>query len=265
MWKSDLERAYRQLRVDPLDYPLLAISHKGATCIDICPSFGCRTSSSAQQRVSNAVTYLMEQMGHTTLAYVDDFCGVAATDTQARESFNAFHSLTSDLGLALAADKTFPPDTQMEWLGYLFDSNLMQITIPDQKMNEVLAELAKWGSADWATKTQLQSLAGKLNFISNCVRPARRFMNRILTALREANLTTRVPLSVDFKKDVAWFKLFATKFNRKLLIEPNLPCIVFEWTPVLRIDNSGRSVIYTFDDNSEIMLVTIIYDILNKR
>ena len=36
-------------------------------------------------------------------------------------------------------------------------------------------------------------------------------------------------------------------------------------TTVLRIDNSGRSVIHTFDDNSETMLVTIIYDILNKR
>ena len=33
----------------------------------------------------------------------------------------------------------------------------------------------------------------------------------------------------------------------------------------LRIDNSGRSVIHTFDDNSETMLVTIMYDILNKR
>ena len=234
MWKSDLERAYRQLRVDPLDYPLLAIRHKGATYVDICPSFGCRTSSSAQQRVSNAVTFLMKEDNYTTLAYVDDFCGVAPSLLEAEKSFAAFHSLTSDLGLALAKDKTFSPDTQMEWLGYHFDSNLMQITIPDDKMKEVSEELEKWGSATWATKTQLQSLAGKLNFIGNCVRPARRFINRILMALREANTTTRVLLSSDFMKDVAWFRLFAANFNRRLLIEPKLPCIQFECDACLK-------------------------------
>ena len=44
MWKSDLTRAYRQLRVDPLDYPLLAIQHDGSYYVDVCPSFGCRAS-----------------------------------------------------------------------------------------------------------------------------------------------------------------------------------------------------------------------------
>ena len=29
MWKNDLERAYRQLRSDPMDYPLMCIRHKG--------------------------------------------------------------------------------------------------------------------------------------------------------------------------------------------------------------------------------------------
>ena len=33
----------------------------------------------------------------------------------------------------------------------------------------------------------------------------------------------------------------------------------------LRIDNSGRSVIYTFDHNSETVLVIITYNIPNKR
>ena len=228
MWKSDLERAYRQLRVDPLDYPLLAIRHKGSIYIDICPSFGCRASSSAQQLVSNAVTFLMEADNFSTLAYVDDFCGIAPTKHAAEESFRAFHALTADLGLKLAKDKTHPPATKMEWLGYEFDSELMQITIPHQKMQEVLQELARWEDAQWATKTQLQSLAGKLNFIGNCVRPARRFMNRILHTLRQANLAPRVRLSPEFMKDVAWFTLFARKFNRKLLIEPKKSCITFE-------------------------------------
>ena len=228
MWKSDLERAYRQLRVDPLDYPLLAIKHKGGTYVDICPSFGCRSSSAAQQRVSNAVVYMMSLRRHVTLAYVDDFCGVAATEREANQSFAEFHTLTGNLGLKLAKEKTLPPSTSMEWLGYHFDSNSMNITIPEQKMQEVMDELAGWQRMDWATKTQLQSLAGKLNYIGNCVRPARRFMNRILTSLRQAHTETRVKLTQEFKKDVAWFQAFARDFNRKILIEPKLPCLEIE-------------------------------------
>ena len=75
MWKSDLTRAYRQLRVDPLDYPLLAIQHDSEYYVDVCPSFGCCASGGSQQRVSNAVTSIMQTRGYAILAYVDDYCG----------------------------------------------------------------------------------------------------------------------------------------------------------------------------------------------
>ena len=88
MWKSDLTRAYRQLRIDPLDYPLLAIKHRGLYYLDVCPSFGCRASGGAQQRVSNTVTSLMSDRGHPTLAYVDDFCGIGKTKDIAEASYN---------------------------------------------------------------------------------------------------------------------------------------------------------------------------------
>ena len=59
IWKTNLERAYRQLRSDPLDYPLMGISHKGKHYVDICPSFGSQGSSAAQLGVSSAICSLM--------------------------------------------------------------------------------------------------------------------------------------------------------------------------------------------------------------
>ena len=44
VWKADLERAYRQLRSQPLDYPLMGIKHRNNVYIDVCPSFGARGS-----------------------------------------------------------------------------------------------------------------------------------------------------------------------------------------------------------------------------
>ena len=228
MWKSDLSRAYRQLRVDPLDYPLLAIQHDGSIFVDICPSFGCRASGSAQQRVSNSVVYIMKEKGYDVLAYVDDFCGLSASLSDARRGFEEFSALTSHLGLKLAPDKTCPPSTTLEWLGFTFDSNELTISVPQEKLDELLKETQTWLHKKYATKQQIQSLAGKLNHISLCVRPARRFMSRILEALRDIKDAARIEISQEFKLDVNWFCEYARLSNHRILLEPKLPFLNLE-------------------------------------
>ena len=37
LWKADLERPYRQLQSDPLNYPLNSIKHGSLYFTDICP------------------------------------------------------------------------------------------------------------------------------------------------------------------------------------------------------------------------------------
>ena len=240
MWKADLQRAYRQLRVDPLDYPLLGLSHDNLIYTDICPSFGCRASGASQQRVSNAIVHIMGGKGHHLLAYVDDFCGVASTFHHAVQGLADFEALTQELGLALAPEKTAFPTTRLEWLGYMFDSKQMEISIPKEKLDEVIKETDAWADKVRATKQQLQSLAGKLNFISSCVRPARRFMTRILDTLRAAHAATSVNITDDFRKDVAWFGTYAKNCNTNVLICPKLPTINIECDACL-VGGGGHS------------------------
>ena len=223
IWKADLERAYRQLRCDPLDYPLMGITNAGAYFTDICPSFGCRGSSMAQQRVSQAVCYLMSTEGFQSLAYIDDFCGIQHTQAHAQTAYEAFSSLTDTLGLKLAPDKCAPPATQMEWLGFLFDTKAMSITLPSQKLHDITLITAEWSEKKRASRKDLQRLAGKLNHISQCVLPARKFMSRILAALRSAPQWGTVPITEDLRRDVAWFAHYTAKCNGCLLMEDDLP------------------------------------------
>lgn len=71
MWKDDLSRAYRQLRVDPLDCPLLGLQVDNKFYLDRCPSFGCRSSSAACQHTSNTLSYIMAQAGCPILAFLE--------------------------------------------------------------------------------------------------------------------------------------------------------------------------------------------------
>ena len=223
IWKADLERAYRQLRCDPLDYPLMGVRHQGKYYTDICPSFGCRGSSMSQQRVSEAVCHLMAREGHAVLAYVDDFCGIHSSPHRAQAAYAAFTALTKTLGLKLADDKCAPPSSRMEWLGFVFDTQEMTITLPPEKLGEIIGLATAWSAKRRASRHDLQSLAGKLNHISQCILPARKFMGRILAALRSAPLSGWIPVDDHLRRDVAWFVRYARQCNGRLLLRDTLP------------------------------------------
>lgn len=105
LWKADLARAYRQFRVDPIDTPLLGFGVDSKTFIDLCPSFGCRSSSGACQRVSAAVVYIMASKGFQVLAFLDDFAGCEDSQEKASQAYRSFLSLAAALGLQLSKDK----------------------------------------------------------------------------------------------------------------------------------------------------------------
>lgn len=163
--------------------------------------------------MSNAIVYLMAKAGHYSIAYLDDYVGAHADHAEACRSFAYFTTLTDGLGLALAARKSVAPTTNMEWLGYNIDTNSMTVTIPDKKLAEVVNECGKWLRRTKAHKKSLQSLAGRLAFISNCIIPGRKFMARLLAAIRNMGEKNWTTISNDCTLDIKWFYLYAKSSN----------------------------------------------------
>ena len=75
LYKTDLARGYRQLRVDPTDWPLLGFSHDNYYYVDLCPPFGLRTAALFMQRTSEAISYIHGMEGFLSRPYLDDFGG----------------------------------------------------------------------------------------------------------------------------------------------------------------------------------------------
>lgn len=222
LWKADLTRAYRQLRSDPADAPLLGIKIDGKIYLDRCPPFGCRSSASICQRVANSLVYIMAKEGHHMMAYLDDFGGCHASEEKAYKSYNRFKHLATELGLQLAEHKCHPLSTAMEWLGYQVDTVTMTVTIPPQKMKEVLQECQAWLNRNHATKKMIQQIAGKLMFLCNCVHQGRKFIVRILAPLRDMKDRQWTTLTQQFKADISWFCTYATQANRIVLCAPTI-------------------------------------------
>ena len=83
--------------------------------------------------------------------------------------------------------------------------------------------LPKWLTKKSATKTDLQSLIGKLAFVSKCVRPGHLFLTRLLDTLRSLRHTHhRDKLLAEFRKDIRWWMWFINVYNGVSLIPTQL-------------------------------------------
>lgn len=222
IWKADLARAYRQLRVDPLDAPLLGLAFNNNIYLDLCPSFGCRSSSGACQRTSMAVCYLMAKKGWFILAFLDDFAGVQSSKAEASQAYDDFLSLTTQLGLQLATDKCSPPSKCMQWLGYDINVKNMTVAIPEEKLLQVLDDCTQWAGKSKVSRVMIQSITGKLLHLAHCVKGARKFTARILSKLRHMAAQNQLWTTVDkeFLADIKWFQLYASAANGICLIDP---------------------------------------------
>ena len=86
----------------------------------------------------------MRRRGHHTLCYLDDFVGAAADATTAERAYADILRVSVELGLELSHGKCVPPTTEIDWLGFHLSTTKMSITIPEDKLQEVLRECEAW-------------------------------------------------------------------------------------------------------------------------
>ena len=115
LFKRDLSRAYRQLPVDPADYPFLGYSWRNDFYFDIVLPFGLRSAAMMCQRTTNAINFIFHNMGFDTVNYLDDFGG-CDTIAQADLAFHKLGSLLKQLGIAESEDKAVAPSQIMVFL-----------------------------------------------------------------------------------------------------------------------------------------------------
>lgn len=101
------------------------------------------------------------------------------------------------------------------------NSEHFTLSVTETRGKDLLSELSSWSSREVYTLRQLQSLLGKLSFVTACVKPGHIFMLRLLNSLPAFPSTrVRLPVSADMKADIAWWLAFLPPFNGTSLIKP---------------------------------------------
>ena len=112
----------------------------------------------------------------------------------------------------------------MTFLGIGFNTKQMILFLPPDKVTKILEDLQQWIDKKNASKKEVQSILGKLNFISKCVRPGRLFVSRMLNYLRSFSSGSKRVVSQEFHKDVRWWLNYLSKFNGVRMIPPVVWC-----------------------------------------
>ena len=84
------------------------------------------------------------------------------------------------------------------WLGFRFDTVAMTVTLPPEKLTEIMNLVSSWLLKFTATLQDLRSLLGKLLYMAQCYPPAHLFTNRLLETLRTCPPQGSTDLSDDF-------------------------------------------------------------------
>ena len=96
--------------------------------------------------------------------YVDDFFGVG-TPRDACHAYDALYSVLETLGLNISAKKLIVPGTKSVCLGVVFDTEKGEISIPDEKLTQIIQNVDAWRSKSFCSRRQLQSLLGHLLYV----------------------------------------------------------------------------------------------------
>ena len=165
IYKVDISRAFRHLKICPRDYKLLGVKHKGYY-YDSCLCFGFRQGTNFFQRLSDSVRFMMRKCNFSVINYVDDICGFNTPSTSL-DSFKTLKKLLTDLGLDISNKKIVEPSTKVICLGILFDTEEFSISVPPEKLAKIIDMCSLWKEKYYCSKQELQSLLGSLLYISN--------------------------------------------------------------------------------------------------
>ncbi len=153
------------------------------------------------QKTTDLVRKWHNRKGYVSTIFLNDMAG-AELVIRAIEADDCLGNLLEKSGLEERESKHCAPYTVMEFLGVLFDTTQMIMSVTPDILREIKCLVKNWLKKQKATRKMLESLIGKLPFVAKCVAPGRVFVAQLLDVLRE--LPPRNPsfiLSDELKRD----------------------------------------------------------------
>ena len=219
--KFDIKSAFRLLPVKPSERYMLGMQWLNAYFVDCQLPFGCRSSPFIFSVFSDLLAWILANKDRLTeqTHYLDDFLlGSKGTIEVANSELQTAIRTFSYMNIPLAEDKTVHPTT-LTYLGIEIDTVMMQIRLPEDKLNILKQTLPAWRKRKKCTKRELLSLIGTLSFATKVVRPGRTFLRRLIDlSTRVEQLHHHIDINAEAQKDIHWWIIYLEEWNGHSII-----------------------------------------------
>ena len=185
--KIDLAHAYRVVEIHESNYQATGLrwtfqgDQSPTYLVDSRLPFGARRSPEIFNELTQSVRHIMTEMGYPgVIAYLDDFLCVAPSQDECTKTMNELRGVLRALGFHINYNKIEGPNQRLTFLGIVLDSTKMTLELPMDKINDLQSTLQKFYTRTKVTKVQIQALAGKLNWATQCIYGGRFHLRRLI-------------------------------------------------------------------------------------
>ena len=133
----------------------------------------------------------------------------------------SFKEVCEEIGMPVLPEKAVGPVQVIQFLGLTIDMVWMVVKVPDDKRADILKILTKIIQKRKATSLDLQSLAGKLNFLCKAVPAGRPFIQNVYKTFTGAPQHQHIDLKGELLADLRMWKSFLLHFKGWQLIISN--------------------------------------------
>jgi hypothetical protein len=101
---------------------------------------GCASSCKIFEALSTALQWIaIHKLGIAHISHIlDDFLLLDQSEQACASQLQIFLDMCNDIGIPMAMDKTFSPDTTMTFVGYEIDTIAMEVRLPAKKLCKVM-------------------------------------------------------------------------------------------------------------------------------
>ena len=145
--------------------------------------------------------------------YLDDFLVTGSSNEECGDSQNILLSVLRSMGFAISWKKVSPPATRTVFLGICIDSEVMNLSLPEEKISKLVDLIDGMLETNRASKKQLERLGGLLAHFSSVIRGGRTFCRRIYDLFASCSRKGFVKLSDEIKLDLSWWRRLCSVFN----------------------------------------------------
>eukprot|EP00794_Sanderia_malayensis_P013029 gene13029-biopygen10387 len=219
--KFDIKRAYRLLPVRQDDRRFLGMFWNGFYFVDLALPFGLRSAPRIFTKFADVLQSIFEQGGQhaTILHYLDDFIIFGKGDSpDCAHMLHHCATICEKVGVPLAEGKTEGPSTEITFLGFILNTESLELRLPDEKVQRIQQQLSFWSTKFTGTKRELLSLIGTLQHCCQAIVLARPFLRRLIDrAHKVAKLHHHVQLSAWERDDITWWVTLLSRWNGRSL------------------------------------------------